>query len=61
MIAENECPFCGLKSVEFKGNQMVCENCGAAGPTYDNKENALDGWNRGLYEPGNGYYRETKS
>ena len=59
MIAENECPFCGLNSVEFNGHQMVCQNCGAAGPTHDNKEDALDAWNRGSIEPGR-CYRETK-
>jgi hypothetical protein len=61
MIAEKECPFCGLKSVEFNGSQMVCQNCNATGPTYDTKEEAINGWNKGLYEPGRGYYRERKS
>lgn len=61
MIAEKECPFCGLKAVEFNGSQVVCQNCSAAGPSYNSKEEALQGWNKGLYEPGKGYYREIKS
>jgi hypothetical protein len=32
----------------IKGYQFLCDNCGACGPIYDNKEDALIGWELGI-------------
>ena len=60
MIAEVECPYCLEHVVELVkstppaggGVQMECDNCGARGPIYDNKEEALEGWNEGILDLG---------
>ena len=49
MKSENGCPFCRehvinvLKSSEpaVKGLQVECENCGARGPIYETKKEAI--------------------
>lgn len=61
MRAKNKCPFCQQDVInviksnppETNGYQYQCDNCGACGPIYDNKEEALKGWELGIYDMGN--------
>jgi len=49
-----ECPFCndteslyvGLTDRNHNCYQVVCDYCGATGPSAGNKENAKDYWNQ---------------
>ena len=56
MKSNKECPFCQeniISIVESKTPvmqeyQYQCDNCGACGPIYENKEEALKGWEQGI-------------
>jgi hypothetical protein len=56
MKANKGCPFCKEKIINIveskppsiKGYQYQCDNCGACGPIYGNKEAALKGWEEGI-------------
>jgi Lar family restriction alleviation protein len=50
------CPFCQQHIINIiesnpaaiKGYQYQCDNCGACGPIYENKKEALEGWELGI-------------
>lgn len=55
--ADNPCPFCGFTTIEVVPAhsatdsdlyQVICDNCGACGPTYSSQEDAITGWNTGI-------------
>ncbi len=56
MKSKNGCPFCQEKIINIveskhpciEGYQYQCDNCGARGPIYENKEEALNGWEMGI-------------
>ena len=56
MQSKNGCPFCQenviviVKSTRpaMPGFQAECDNCGARGPIYENKEAAIEGWEFGI-------------
>lgn len=56
MKASNGCPFCSTQTIEvvsstppaMEGLQAQCDNCGARGPIYQTKKDAIDGWNLGI-------------
>jgi predicted RNA-binding Zn-ribbon protein involved in translation (DUF1610 family) len=56
MKSKNGCPFCRedvigiVKSTPpaMEGLQVQCDNCGARGPIYENKEEAIAGWELGI-------------
>lgn len=56
MKSKNGCPFCQedvidiVKSVPpaVEGLQVQCDNCGACGPIYESKEEAINGWELGI-------------
>jgi transcription elongation factor Elf1 len=58
MKSKNGCPFCNhfviqiVKSAPsaMTGLQAECDNCGARGPIYETKKDALLGWERGIVE-----------
>jgi len=61
MKSENGCPFCRqdviyvVKSempTAIDGLQVQCDNCGARGPVYENKKEAITGWEFGISEQG---------
>lgn len=56
--SENGCPFCQeknctiVKSVPphaMEGLQVECNDCGARGPIYETKEEAISGWELGIF------------
>ena len=57
MRSKNGCPFC-LENVIYiveaeppktkKGFQVLCDNCGARGPIYKTKDEAIEGWELGI-------------
>jgi Lar family restriction alleviation protein len=56
MQSKKGCPFCQEKVIKvvksvppaMKGFQVECDNCGARGPIYENKEAAIEGWELGI-------------
>jgi MinD superfamily P-loop ATPase len=56
MKSNKRCPFCQEKIIDIveskppamQGYQYQCDNCGACGPIYENKEEALTGWEQGI-------------
>ncbi|NPE30661.1 restriction alleviation protein, Lar family [Methanococcoides sp. SA1] len=56
MINFKPCPFCAITSVQviksnkpaISGFQCECTDCGARGPIYENKSEAIRGWNEGI-------------
>ena len=62
--SENGCPFCQEKNCNIvrsvtphamEGFQVECNDCGARGPIYATKEEAISGWET---DRGNIYRRE---
>ncbi len=60
MNSEKGCPFCRLHVIEIvkstppsmEGLQVQCDNCGACGPVYESKEEAITGWELGILDLG---------
>jgi Lar family restriction alleviation protein len=61
MKSENGCPFCRQQVIDIveshmpiasEGVQVQCDNCGARGPIYENKEEAITGWELGISDHG---------
>jgi len=58
MKSNNGCPFCNHTVIQIvkstppasEGLQVECDNCGARGPIYDTKKEALLGWERGIVD-----------
>lgn len=56
MQSENGCPFCQENVISIvkstppamEGLQIECDNCGARGPIYENKDEAISGWELGI-------------
>jgi Lar family restriction alleviation protein len=56
MKSEKGCPFCREDIIEIvksapqamEGLQVECDNCGARGPIYESKEEAIAGWEHGI-------------
>jgi hypothetical protein len=56
MKSQNGCPFCQGDVIDIinssppagKGLQVQCDDCGACGPIYDNKDEAIKGWELGI-------------
>jgi hypothetical protein len=56
MKSENGCPFCQTHVIEVvastppavEGYQAQCDNCGARGPIYPSKDEAVAGWELGI-------------
>jgi hypothetical protein len=57
MKSEKGCPFCREDVIQIvksappasEGLQVECDNCGARGPVYENKEEAIAGWELGIF------------
>lgn len=60
MQSKNGCPFCRLKVVavtnssppDLGGFQVQCDNCDARGPIYKDQQDAIEGWELGIYDQG---------
>lgn len=58
MKSTNGCPFCKHFIVQIvkstppaiEGVQAECDNCGARGPIYHTKKEALIGWEHGILD-----------
>lgn len=59
MDKTNKCPFCGsdLQSVvknkyygHYEDYHVMCQTCGACGPSESTEEEAVDSWNRRFTE-----------
>ena len=56
MRSENGCPFCREDVIQIikskppasEGVQVECDNCGARGPIYGSKKEAITGWEFGI-------------
>lgn len=56
MKAKNACPFCRTHAIVMikstppaaKVYQAECDNCGARGPIYPTKKEAVSGWEFGI-------------
>lgn len=65
MKSETGCPFCHMDIIEIvksappaiEGLQVECDNCGARGPIYESKEEAITGWEFGILDIGGGRVR----
>jgi predicted RNA-binding Zn-ribbon protein involved in translation (DUF1610 family) len=57
MKSEKGCPFCLEDIIQIvksappaaEGLQVECDNCGARGPVYGSKEEAITGWELGIF------------
>ena len=57
MKSEKGCPFCREDVIQIvksappasEGLQVECDNCGARGPVYESKEEAIAGWELNLW------------
>jgi hypothetical protein len=65
--SEKGCPFCRLDIIEIvkstppsmEGLQVQCDNCGASGPIYESKKEAIDGWELGILDLRGGRLRRN--
>jgi hypothetical protein len=56
MESKNGCPFCQENIIDIvqstppamQGLQVQCDSCGARGPIYESKEEAIAGWEFGI-------------
>lgn len=67
MKSEKGCPFCRedvfqiVKSAPPAGEglQVECDNCGARGPVYESEEEAITGWELGIFDVREGRLRRS--